>query len=72
MLKRALAAALMWINFKWLRAETTAADLDQCRPAWHEQTPDLIFEWRCGVIGDLELQRDVLDELEFEPSRVRH
>jgi osmotically-inducible protein OsmY len=33
-----------------------------------EETADLICERRSGVISDLELQKDVLDELEFEPS----
>jgi hypothetical protein len=28
----------------------------------------LACEWRVGVINDLALQRNVLDELEFEPS----
>jgi osmotically-inducible protein OsmY len=45
------------------------ADLDQCRPGWRgERVRRLSAKRRCGVISDLELQRDVLEELEFEPS----
>ena len=52
------------IQLGWEMAD---ADLDQCRLTRREETgPRLRTE--VSVISDLELQRDVLDELEFEPS----